>query len=363
MCRIGAAMAEPRGEPHGLSVAEVCDVDRPAERRHSAERRLRGGAGIGPPRSHPCSRSHAAEAGGTRQMIVDRQARATLGAISDLLDAESAAWALMGGVAANVYRHDVRATGDVDFLVSFGGRDAASALAALAASLARSGWVLGDDRNRDWMLRARNPESGVVDIISTGMAYQEQAVERAVVHVQDDGTQVRVLAVEDVIVHKLIAGIAARTRRMWNRSSRPSRRWTRSTCGIGWPSGTSRTTTTEQKAAVRQRQEALCQPRPAGSRRRVAANSPPQMIVRSGHSCGSSRGHAERLHAARTRDAQASAALCPQARCAGRVPAEPPHPRRRPPPIHHRTCRPRAPSRRQPSRTTGPSLSQSIGTP
>ena len=41
--------------------------------------------------------------------------------------------------------------------------------------------------------------------MAVGMAYQEQAVERAVVHVLDDGTTIRVLAIEDVIIHKLIA--------------------------------------------------------------------------------------------------------------------------------------------------------------
>jgi len=38
------------------------------------------------------------------------------------------------------------------------------------------------------------------------MTYQKQAVERAVAHVLDDGTTIRVLAIEDVIIHKLIAG-------------------------------------------------------------------------------------------------------------------------------------------------------------
>ena len=138
-------------------------------------------------------------------MIAERQARAAIRTISEVLDAECAAWALIGGIAANVYRHDVRATGDVDLLVSFGAGDSALTLARLAESLERRGWVLGDDRNRDWMLRAGHPEYGVVDIISVGMEYQAQAVERALVHVEDDGMRTRVLAVEDVIIHKLIA--------------------------------------------------------------------------------------------------------------------------------------------------------------
>ncbi|MDE0693571.1 MAG: hypothetical protein OXI55_15185 [Gammaproteobacteria bacterium] len=125
--------------------------------------------------------------------------------IGALLEAQGATWALAGALAANVYRHDVRATGDVDLLVGFGAFDSASALAALADSLERTGWALTDRRNQDWMLRARHPEYGLVDVLSVGMVYQERAVERAVVHVGDDGTQLRVLAIEDVLIHKLIA--------------------------------------------------------------------------------------------------------------------------------------------------------------
>lgn len=125
--------------------------------------------------------------------------------IGALLEAQGATWALAGALAANVYRHDVRATGDVDLLVGFGAFDSASALAALADTLERSGWALGDNRNRDWMLRARHPEYGLVDILSVGMVYQKRAVERAVLHVGDDGTELRVLAIEDVLIHKLIA--------------------------------------------------------------------------------------------------------------------------------------------------------------
>ncbi len=125
--------------------------------------------------------------------------------ISALLEAQGATWALAGALAANVYRHDVRATGDVDLLVGFGAFDSASALAALADTLERTGWALSDRRNRDWMLRARHPEYGLVDVLSVGMVYQERAVERAVVHVSHDGTELRVLAIEDVLIHKLIA--------------------------------------------------------------------------------------------------------------------------------------------------------------
>lgn len=130
---------------------------------------------------------------------------ATAQAVGRLIDARGATWAVVGGIAANVYRHDIRATGDLDLLVSFGTYDSAPALATLANELERGGWVFTDRRNADWMLRARHRCFGTVDIIAVAMAYQKQAVERAVVHVLDDGTTIRVLAIEDIIVHKLIA--------------------------------------------------------------------------------------------------------------------------------------------------------------
>ena len=130
---------------------------------------------------------------------------ATARAVGNLLDAQGATWAIVGGIAANVYRHDVRTTGDVDLLVSFGTFDSATALATLGEELERAGWEFTDRRNAEWMLRAHHRRFGTVDVIAVGMAYQQQAVDRAVVHDIDDSTTVRVLAIEDVIIHKLIA--------------------------------------------------------------------------------------------------------------------------------------------------------------
>ena len=141
----------------------------------------------------------------TLRMPVGQRPLAALRAIGTLLDAQGATWALTGALAANAYRNDVRSTGDVDLLVSFHTFDNASPLATLAVALEGAGWTLGDRRNTDWMLRARHSEFGTVDIISVGMAYQQQAVDRAVVHVAGDGTSLRALAIEDVIIHKLIA--------------------------------------------------------------------------------------------------------------------------------------------------------------
>ena len=62
---------------------------------------------------------------------------ATARAVGNLLDARGATWAIVGGIAANVYRHDVRATGDVDLLVSFAPFDSATALATLGEELER----------------------------------------------------------------------------------------------------------------------------------------------------------------------------------------------------------------------------------
>ena len=133
------------------------------------------------------------------------RAWATARAVGNLLDARGATWAIVGGIAANVYRHDVRATGDVDLLVSFGTFDSAAALATLSEEMERAGWEFTDRRNAEWMLRAHHRRFGTIDVIAVGMAYQKQAVDRAVAHDFDDSTSVRVLAIEDVIIHKLIA--------------------------------------------------------------------------------------------------------------------------------------------------------------
>lgn len=97
---------------------------------------------------------------------------------------------LIGAHAANRYRLDVRFTADVDFLVD--------RLVGVADALRSRGWsvrAVAED-GVDYLLSAKWGNF-VVDLLLAETTYQRTAMERA-----EGG----VLAVEDVIVHKLIAG-------------------------------------------------------------------------------------------------------------------------------------------------------------
>jgi len=97
---------------------------------------------------------------------------------------------LIGAHAANRYRVEVRHTMDIDFLVS--------TLDGAAEVLRQAGFTVRvvTDAGVPYMIAARSVDA-VVDLLLAETEYQRLAMRRAT-----DG----VLTVEDVIVHKLIAG-------------------------------------------------------------------------------------------------------------------------------------------------------------
>lgn len=109
-----------------------------------------------------------------------------------ILTANGIATVLIGAHAANRYRLEVRHTVDVDLL--------ASTLSGAAEALRAAGCVVREvsEDGLVYLLSARN-DVAVVDVLLAETEYQRLAMERAV-----DG----VLTVEDVIIHKLIAGRA-----------------------------------------------------------------------------------------------------------------------------------------------------------
>ena len=130
--------------------------------------------------------------------------RTALGEIGRLLDGLSIRWALAGGLAANRYRRSPRHTDDVDLLLA----DTGPGLDVLESTLTAAGWSLHRADPAGELLRARHSELGPVDLLIAGTAYQHEALRRAHVEVETvpgAGT-VPTLTVEDVIVHKLIAG-------------------------------------------------------------------------------------------------------------------------------------------------------------
>lgn len=110
-------------------------------------------------------------------------------AVRELLTRLDVAWTLIGALAAMTYRHEMRPTTDVDFLVEPDPR--------IAPGLVDDGFdvrVLEDD-GEPHLIRARRHD-GQADLIVAATEYQTLAIARAVEHV---------LTVEDVLVHKLIA--------------------------------------------------------------------------------------------------------------------------------------------------------------
>lgn len=129
------------------------------------------------------------------------RALSSLGRIFEQLEIR---WVLIGAMAANRYRGSARLTQDVDLLVS----DLGPGLEAVTRALDSEGWKLRWSNPEGEILRLRHPELGPADILVAGTDYQHEAISRARTESLEDGHPVAILAPEDVIVHKLIAGRA-----------------------------------------------------------------------------------------------------------------------------------------------------------
>lgn len=130
--------------------------------------------------------------------------RSALDALRELLAALGIPWVLIGALAANRYRITTRLTQDVDLLLAGLG----PGLAALERALSDAGWSVRRAAPGGEILRLRHPELGAADLIVAGTEYERTAIGRARPEALSPGSEVRVLAVEDVVVMKLIAGRA-----------------------------------------------------------------------------------------------------------------------------------------------------------
>ena len=92
-------------------------------------------------------------------------------------------------------------TNDIDLLLA----DTGPGLDELEKNIVRAGWSVYRADPGGELLRLKHAEYGVADLLIAGTEYQQQAIHRAVRETIENGN-VKVLAVEDVIVHKLIAG-------------------------------------------------------------------------------------------------------------------------------------------------------------
>ena len=124
-----------------------------------------------------------------------------LAAIAGLLALRDARWAVVGSHAVNLYVDEPSSTQVVDVLTSL----TVPGLKSLADDLAAGGWQVRHRSTDGWLLRARHPELGHVDVMCVREPYQQTALSRSVEKAVAGVGAVRFLAVEDVIIHKLIA--------------------------------------------------------------------------------------------------------------------------------------------------------------
>lgn len=124
-------------------------------------------------------------------------------ATHELLEAAGAPHALCGGVAANLYRNEVRATTDVDFAVAVG----AAQVVDLVRTFEAMGWQAEPFWRRGEQLRLTHDDLPRVDCVIATTDYERAAIDRSVPAVIE-GHEINVLTAEDLIVFKLMAGRA-----------------------------------------------------------------------------------------------------------------------------------------------------------
>ena len=127
--------------------------------------------------------------------------RTALSNLAEILQSLSIQWALIGALAANRYRASPRLTQDVDVLLADAGSPG-----ALESALRNAGWSIHRATSEGDLLRLRHAELGMADLLIAGTQYQQEALKRARREPISASQTVPVLTVEDVIIHKLIAG-------------------------------------------------------------------------------------------------------------------------------------------------------------
>lgn len=129
-----------------------------------------------------------------------------LGQIARGLDSRGIPYMLVGGQAVLLYG-EPRLTRDVDVTLGVG----PDHLPQLLDMARESGWSVLVDSPADFVsktlvLPCQEPKSGIrVDLIFSFSPYERQAIQRARV-VAVAGSDVRFASVEDLIIHKIVAG-------------------------------------------------------------------------------------------------------------------------------------------------------------
>ena len=122
--------------------------------------------------------------------------------VQSLMECHDVEWAVFGAIAANVYRDEVRTTLDVDLLVSLN----PEGMQKVAEAAEAAGWSVRFLHPEGTMLRIVHDDWGAADLVAVEIEYQRTALQRARQETFVGGISASVLSVEDVVIHKLIAG-------------------------------------------------------------------------------------------------------------------------------------------------------------
>lgn len=124
-------------------------------------------------------------------------------AAHEILEGAGVVHALCGGLAANLYRDEVRATADIDLAIAISpGR-----VLLLVQAFSADGWKAEPYWRRAEMIRFERPGFPRVDCPVASTDFERAAIERAV-PATIEGREIRVLTPEDLIIEKLVAGRA-----------------------------------------------------------------------------------------------------------------------------------------------------------
>jgi hypothetical protein len=124
-------------------------------------------------------------------------------AVHQVLEDARVPHALCGGLAANLYREEVRATSDVDLAIAAGPAD----LVGLVRDLESAGWRVAPSARAGEQLRLSRRDLARVDCLVATTDFERAAIDHSVPFVLE-GVGLRVLTAEDLIVFKLLAGRA-----------------------------------------------------------------------------------------------------------------------------------------------------------
>ena len=119
----------------------------------------------------------------------------------EVMSSAGVAHALLGGMAANLYRREARATQDVDFAMKASHAETIEVIEAFR----KAGWTPQIRSNKSESLRLVHKELPRIDILIAGTPFEESAIARAA-KLTIDEHELLIVTPEDLIVYKLIAG-------------------------------------------------------------------------------------------------------------------------------------------------------------